>query len=83
MLAVSPPKSCLSWLLWTPKEALEGNPPVFADCAGLPADAGGCNGGGGESFVLLSPAHSTAVTDEHVFYDKSSNVGDQKSPALP
>lgn len=82
MLAASPPKSCLL-LLWTPKEALQGNPPLaFADCAGLPADAGGCEGGG-EGFVVLSLAHSTAATDEHMFYDKSSNVGEQKSPALP
>lgn len=71
MLATSPPKSCLSSLLWTPKEALEGNPPLaFADCAGLPADAGGCDGGGGEGVVLLSPAHSTTATDEHVLRQK-------------
>lgn len=31
-------------------------PPASADCAGLPADAGGCDGGGGVGVVLLSPA---------------------------
>lgn len=58
-------------------------PLAFADCAGLPADAGGYDGGGGEGFVFLSPAHSATATDEHMLYDKSSNVGEQKSPALP
>lgn len=45
-------------------------PLAFADCAGLPADAGGCDGGDGEGVVLLSPAHSTAATDEHVLRQK-------------
>lgn len=58
-------------------------PLAFADCAGLPADAGGCDRGGGEGFVLLCPAHSTTASDEHMFYNKSLNVGEQKSPALP
>lgn len=57
MLAGSPPKSCMSSLLWAPKEALEGTPaPTPVDCTGLPADAGGCDRGDGVGVVLLSPA---------------------------
>lgn len=56
VLAVSPPKSCVLLLLWSPKEALEGTPPAPANCAALPAEAGGSNGGDGAGIVLLSPA---------------------------
>lgn len=49
-----PLKYCILSLLLAPKEVLEGNPPASADYAGLPAEAGGCDGGDGVGIALGS-----------------------------